>query len=270
MQSYQDFEMLVIDDGSTDHTAQVIQSFYDNRIRYIRLDKNQGVNAARNIGVSIARGEWILFVDSDDELLPDGLKTVAAYTSILGAEADVGVIGFLALKEPQGMVQGYRSYECAWEQVVIPREDIVLKKRFTGDMFWTVRRTVFTGGLSFPDWINGFERLFWSRVSKHWKILAVNRVIGVIHFEPGESHLSIESWKRWPRAFAQGYETFIRENFDILMRNPEQLLAFAKQTAKCYWRAGHFFKSAGWAYRALWYRLVLSIPLLQAKGGIRL
>jgi glycosyltransferase involved in cell wall biosynthesis len=72
-QSYSDFEVLVIDDGSTDDTAAVVASFRDPRIHYSRLAKNAGVGAARNIGIGMSKGKFIAFQDSDDEWLSEKL-----------------------------------------------------------------------------------------------------------------------------------------------------------------------------------------------------
>lgn len=72
-QSYADFELLVIDDGSTDETEGVVARFCDPRINYVRLASNVGVSAARNVGIRISKGKFIAFQDSDDEWLSDNL-----------------------------------------------------------------------------------------------------------------------------------------------------------------------------------------------------
>ena len=59
-------EIIIVDDGSTDNTKEVIDKFQDRRIKYIKLDKNQGASNARNIGIKAAKGKYISFQDSDD------------------------------------------------------------------------------------------------------------------------------------------------------------------------------------------------------------
>jgi glycosyltransferase involved in cell wall biosynthesis len=71
-QTFRDMELIVVDDGSTDETPDVLREFGD-KIRVIR-QQNSGVSAARNAGILAAHGEWIAFLDSDDEYYPDGLK----------------------------------------------------------------------------------------------------------------------------------------------------------------------------------------------------
>lgn len=66
-QSFTDLEVIVVDDCSTDATESIIRSIKDNKIRYKKLKKNMGGNYARNFGVSLAKGKYIAFQDSDDE-----------------------------------------------------------------------------------------------------------------------------------------------------------------------------------------------------------
>ena len=65
-QTYNNIEIIVIDDCSTDDTESVINEIKDNRIRYIKLKKKKGANYARNLGINMASGKYISFLDSDD------------------------------------------------------------------------------------------------------------------------------------------------------------------------------------------------------------
>lgn len=71
-QDFQDFEVVVVDDGSTDQSAAIVGSIADPRLRLIS-QPNGGPSKARNTGIREARGEWLLFLDADDELLPGAL-----------------------------------------------------------------------------------------------------------------------------------------------------------------------------------------------------
>jgi len=68
-QTFTDFELIVVDDASTDDTQRVVKGFSDLRVRYFRHERNRGGAAARNTGIGAARGEFIAFLDSDDEWL---------------------------------------------------------------------------------------------------------------------------------------------------------------------------------------------------------
>lgn len=72
-QTFTDWELLIIDDCSPESMKDIAESFHDERIRYIRLLKNSGVAAARNTGITQAKGRYIAFLDSDDLWLPEKL-----------------------------------------------------------------------------------------------------------------------------------------------------------------------------------------------------
>ena len=73
-QTFTDLEIIVSDDKSTDHTRKVVKSFKDRRIRYVYNDGNRGPSATRNTAILSSEGEYIAFLDDDDEWLPEKLK----------------------------------------------------------------------------------------------------------------------------------------------------------------------------------------------------
>ena len=88
-QSFEDFELIVVDDGSTDGGPDLVEALGDPRIRLLRHPFNRGANAARNDGVRQARGEIVSFLDSDDLFLPNKLQTVA---DVFSRRDDLGVL----------------------------------------------------------------------------------------------------------------------------------------------------------------------------------
>ena len=73
-QTYDDFELIIVDDLSKDNTENIIKQFNDSRIVYIKNEQNSGASYSRNRGISLAVGEWIAFLDSDDCWRSDKLK----------------------------------------------------------------------------------------------------------------------------------------------------------------------------------------------------
>ncbi len=78
-QTYKELELIIVDDGSTDNTVEIIHSYQDKRIKLVCLFGNCGANIARNTGIKLAKGEYIAFQDSDDEWLQDKLEIQINY-----------------------------------------------------------------------------------------------------------------------------------------------------------------------------------------------
>lgn len=73
-QTFEDFELIIIDDRSTDKTAQLIKEFSDKRIRFYENDENKGIFHNRSLGVNLAKGKYIALLDSDDLMYPNRLQ----------------------------------------------------------------------------------------------------------------------------------------------------------------------------------------------------
>lgn len=72
-QSYKNLELIIVDDGSADGTSSLVEAIQDERIRYVKIEKNQGAASARNVGLQYVTGNYVAFQDSDDSWRPNKL-----------------------------------------------------------------------------------------------------------------------------------------------------------------------------------------------------
>jgi glycosyltransferase involved in cell wall biosynthesis len=179
-QTYKEFEFLIIDDGSEDNTEEIISRFKDSRIKYIKR-KNRGTSAALNYGISVAEGNWIARIDSDDLNTSNRLERQVNFinenntVNILSCWSvyfnDRGKILFL-LREPTRHEQIYEYLDLhnpLNQSGIFYRKDLIQKERYDEnflfnedfELFYRIRDKVKFGNLP--------EFLVYTRVRKDSK-----------------------------------------------------------------------------------------------------
>jgi glycosyltransferase involved in cell wall biosynthesis len=105
-QSLRDLEIIVVDDAGTDDTAAVIENFHDPKIVYLRHDRQRGGAAARNTGILHSTGEYVAFLDDDDEWYPE--KLARQMDVMLAGSAELGGVytGYFIVDRSDGKIRG--------------------------------------------------------------------------------------------------------------------------------------------------------------------
>ena len=125
-QSYKNFELILVDDGSKDNSGKMCDyiASQDNRVHVIHQE-NAGAGAARNAGINIAKGEYIVFVDSDDMIEPDYMELLSKHNEDL-VFIDVDRV------DEQGKVLG-KEYLSKYKGL---KKDEILRSQMTGRVAW--------------------------------------------------------------------------------------------------------------------------------------
>lgn len=179
-QTYQNFELIVVDDGSTDSTGDIVTGFKDERIRYVRREKNGGEAAARNTGIKTARYEYIAYQDSDDEWLPE--KLTRQVEVLENAPPQVGVVytGFWKMESRR---KTYIPF--AW--VNQKNGDIhkeLLKGNFIGSPVVLIKKECFDKVGLFDERLrNLVDWEMWLRISKCYHFRCVDEPMVIAHYD---------------------------------------------------------------------------------------
>ncbi|MCO5191532.1 MAG: glycosyltransferase [Anaerolineae bacterium] len=161
-QSYLEWELIIVDDGSSDNTVAVVNKYSDPRIRYIRHSTNQGAIAAKSTGLDHARGEWIGILDSDDTLHPDALMLCMGVVKTYTTQSEEKVLGTVLCNCISSQDGSYTGKGIATNGTV-SYEDF-LCGRVHGE-FWGIFSRNVLGSQRFDTRITGgFESTLWLKL----------------------------------------------------------------------------------------------------------
>ena len=203
-QTCQDFEVLVVDDGSKDNSLALARKFESERVRIIPQE-NQGVSVARNTGILNAQGEFICFLDADDEWRPDYLATIDELT-VKYPESDIFVTAYAV-----NMGNGKINYSTRLEQETgcLPSYWLTLAKGY--DFVWTsattMRRDILMeAGLFKPGEKIGQDLDMWARVARINPKVAYSNRICVNYNRAAEQNARTRVRVAWAGAFIKDLE----------------------------------------------------------------
>lgn len=207
-QELRDFELIIIDDGSSDGSAQVAESFGDERIRLIRLERNRGGNVARNEGIRAAKAPLIAFLDSDDRYLPAKLGwTVAEFER--RPKLELLVDSFVKVQPP-----GSRKTQVIRRNRVIDDREEFRTALFTRQLWKatpaiTVKRQIAIEAGLFDETLRRLQDFdFLIRVSEMANCASTDQVLWV---------------KYWDAAAISAQDNMIPANVELVRRHPEYL-----------------------------------------------
>lgn len=208
-QTYPHFELIVVDDGSTDNSGQIITAIDDKRIHYIKQE-NGGESVARNHGIALAQYSYVAFLDSDDVWLPDYLETMC---ELIKKYPQAGAYGCSYLHEQ--VVEGTLE-----KAILMPKKntDVLIENYFDYDMTHeqsltasttTVRKSVFENVGGFPVGLTNWVDLdLWARIGLYYDVAFTDKICAIYNDVPG-SVSKIPAKLHAPTY--DNYKTFLRK-----------------------------------------------------------
>ncbi len=178
-QTFDHFEFIIVDDGSTDQSVAVIRQYRDPRIRLIQLPENRGHTVARNIGNEAARGAYTAVIDSDDIALPQRLEKQLAF---MEAHPEVGLCGCSAhWIDEVGQRQG------AWQAIGDPavcHANLVFGMSFH-HATWLVRRAIYEQLAYRTEWEPAADWDFMAETAHNTTVAGLRDILMLCRDHPG-------------------------------------------------------------------------------------
>jgi len=238
-QSYGNFELIVVDDASTDNTADVIRDFHDERIRYLRHDSNLGAPAARNTGITNARGYYIGLLDDDDKWHPQKLeKQIRKFTEV-SERTGLVYCGHEVRSQDGALLRTYFPQERGNLQVRLllgttigSPTPLILKSCFSKTSLFDVNLK------SCQDWD------MWKRISEHYDFDFVPEVLAIV-YEHGRQISSDFS------SMIPGRTRMVEKHLSEFRRHPEILVIHLKRIGKMHCINGTWKEAIHWFFEAL-------------------
>ena len=190
-QVFQNFEVIVVDDGSTDDIENVVKSFNDKRIRYIRHEERRGAPAARNTGIRLARGKYIAFQDSDDEWHPEKLeKQMRAFEN---APPDLGVVYTSFWRVENGRKNYIPPSNFKQKEGYI--HGILLETNFISTPTAIVKKECFEKAGMFDESLPRLQEWeLWIRISKYYRFKHIDEPLVNAYLQPDSISRNMNAW----------------------------------------------------------------------------
>jgi glycosyltransferase involved in cell wall biosynthesis len=213
-QTYQDFEIIVVDDGSTDNTEEVVKSFDDKRIKYIVYKRNKGAAIARNVGIKAAMGEYIAFQDSDDEWLPLKLEKQLKVFDVSPAEVGVVYTGFWRIKDKKKI---YLPFEWVKQKDGNIHKELI-KGNFVSTQTILVKKECFKKSGLFDENLRGL--LDWElfiRISNYYNFKYIEEPLLIAYH-------TLDSITADSNAITEALEIIIKKHFEYFAEDRKSLV----------------------------------------------
>ena len=231
-QTFTDFEIIVVDDGSQDNTEEVIKNMQNPRIRFIKHPRNLGVSAARNTGIKAATGKFIAFLDSDD--IWRERKLEKQITKMFSDKSSLCYTSVAFVKENGTPV---RIQKASYSGYIFP---LLLKKNIIGTASSVmVKRETFKKVGLFRTKMNYREDYeMWLRIARTEKISAINEAL-TIQIVHSSERLSKNIANR-----IDGFKTIISEFYIDFSKHPKAFAHQLYELGKLLYKADRHYEAA--------------------------